>query len=183
MHFSLKIITITITIFFLGLLTPVVNAAATDVYLVYAGKNRKLKAEIFGELSGPFSVKTYNVGLLGLADYSGVQKVVSKISKAKTVVLLYDTAAEAFKGSTIKTDLILVNSVKTNLKSQKKIFYIIDSRTDISKIGKELKTSIISSIADLTDTDADVLIIDESTIKIPKILKALLNEKLRQVKQ
>ena len=183
MRLSLKILTITITIFLLGLFTPVVDAAVADVYLVYSGKNRKLKKDIIEGLSGDFSVKAYNVGLLGLADYSGVQKVVSKISKAKMVMMLHDTAAEAFKGSTIKTDLIVVNSVNTALKSQKKIFYIIDTKTDISKIGKELKTSIISSIADLTDTVADVLIIDESTIKISKILKVLLNEQLRRVKQ
>ncbi len=180
MRLLLKILTI--TIFLLGLLTPVVNAAVADVYLVYAGKNRKLKTEVFEELSGTFSVKTYNVGLLGLADYSGVQKVVSKISKAKIVMMLHDAASEAFKGSTIKTDLILFNSVNTTLKSQKKIFYIIDTKTDISKIGKELKTSVISSVADLTNTDADVLIIDENIIKISEIVKTLLNEQLRRVK-
>jgi len=177
MRFSLKILTITITVFILGLCTPVVDAAVADVYLVYSGKSRKLKGELIEGISGDFSVKTYNVGLLGLADYSGLQKVVSKISRAGVVVMLHDTAMEAFKGNTISTNLIIVNSIKTNVKSQNKICYIVDKSVDVSELGNDLKTSIISSIAELNDNGADVLIIDESTINILKVLRAVLKER------
>ena len=177
MRLSLKILTITITVFILVLLKPVLNAAVADVYLVYSGKSRKLKEEIVEELSGDFSVNTYNTGLLGLADYSGLQKVVSKISRARVVVMLHDTTMEAFNGNTFKTNLIVVNSIKTNVMSQNKIRYILDKSVDVSELGNELNTSIISSIAELNDNGADVLIIDESTINISKVLRAILKER------
>jgi len=174
MRLLLKILTI--TVFILVLCMPVVDAAAADVYLLYSGKSRKLKEEIVEGISGDFSVKTYNTGLLGLADYSGLQKVMSKISRARVVVMLFDTTMEAFKGNTFKTNLIVVNSVKTNVKSQNKIRYIVDKSVDVSGLGNDLKISIISSMAELNDNGADVLIIDESTINILKALRAVLKE-------
>jgi hypothetical protein len=184
MRLSLKIITITITVFILVLFTPFMDAVA-DVYLVYSGKNRKLKEEIVEGISGDFPVKTYNTGLLELADYSGLQKVVSKISRARVVVMLYDTTMEAFKGNTfhtdliviIHTDLIVINSSKTNVMPQNKIRYILDKSVDVSELGNDLNTSIISSIAELNDNGADVLIIDESTINISKVLRAILKDR------
>ena len=174
MRLSLKILTI--TVFILVLFTPVMDAAVADVYLVYSVKSRKLKEEIVEGISGDFSVKTYNTGLLGLADYSGLQKVVSKISRARVVVMLHDTTMEAFNGNTIRTNLIVINSVKTNVMSQNKIRYILDKSIDVSELGNDLNTSIISTIAELNDNGADVLIIDESTINILKVLRAVLKE-------
>ena len=175
MRLPLKILTIAITVFVLGLCSPVVDAAGADVYLVYAGRNRELKKAIIEGISRDFSVKTYNTSLLGLADYSGIQKVVGKISEARVVVMLLDTTMDAFKGSTIRTDLIVVNSVRATIKAENKVLYIVDTNADITELGKGLKTSRISSISDLKNLEADVIIIDESVISIPKVLITILN--------
>jgi hypothetical protein len=66
---------------------------ATDVYLVYAGADKDVMKEIKDALAD-LKVKSYNVDLLAMADYSGKQKAVAKLSKAKVVVLVKDKPAE-----------------------------------------------------------------------------------------
>lgn len=72
-------------------LTPLpVKAADVDVYIVYVGTDRAIKTELKSQLFDGLTVKTYNTKLLAMADYSGKQKAVAKISKAKLVVLIKD---------------------------------------------------------------------------------------------
>jgi len=86
--------------FLLAFIAVVPSANATDVFLVYAGEDKSIKKEVEDSLAKDFKVKSYNVDLLALADYSGKQKAISKISKAKLVVFIKDKAAEILdKGS------------------------------------------------------------------------------------
>lgn len=72
-------------------LTPLpVKAAGVDVYIIYLGTDKSIKTELKRQLSDGLTVKTYNTNLLAMADYSGKQKAVAKISKAKLVVLIKD---------------------------------------------------------------------------------------------
>ncbi len=80
-----------------------VSAANVDVYLVYAGTEKAIAKTIKKKLSGDFKVKTYNVDLLALADYSGKQKVASKLAKARVVVLIRDKPGEILSDTSFKT--------------------------------------------------------------------------------
>ena len=70
-------------------------ASATDIYLVYGGSDKASMKEIKKALPGDLKVKSYNVDMLAMADYSGKQKAVSKLSRAKVVVLINGKAQEA----------------------------------------------------------------------------------------
>jgi hypothetical protein len=72
-------------------------AKATDIYLVYSGANKETKEEIQEALPETIEVKSYNAYLLAIADYSGKQKVIAKLSQAKMIVMLDEEAKEAFE--------------------------------------------------------------------------------------
>ncbi|PCJ47064.1 MAG: hypothetical protein COA99_01690 [Moraxellaceae bacterium] len=75
-----------------------VNAAAPDIYLVYAGSDKSLAKSIKKSLSSKGKIKLYNASILLMADYSGKQKAVARLSKAKLVVFV--------SGAAKPTDLI-----------------------------------------------------------------------------
>ena len=64
------------------------HAAGVDVYLVYVGADKSVKNNIVSALPEQLVVKHYNASMLKMADYSGKQKVVTKLSKAKLVVFI-----------------------------------------------------------------------------------------------
>ncbi len=74
-------------------------AYAVDIYLVYAGSDKPIQKELKAALSSNFQVKSYNVDMLAMADYSGKQKAISKIAKAKLVVLVNNKPEEALEGA------------------------------------------------------------------------------------
>ena len=64
------------------------SAWAVDVYVVYSGREGNLRKSVTNVMSSNLSVKSYNVDLLALADYSGKQKAVGKISRASVVIIV-----------------------------------------------------------------------------------------------
>lgn len=122
-----------------GLVAPS-TASAVDAYVLYDGKSKKEKKTFLAALPKALSVKSYNVDLLAVADYSGKQKAISKFQKASVVVILLDGPMKVLKGSTVKKDLIIVNSKMATVKSDSWRLHVLAKGTDISKIGKRLKT-------------------------------------------
>ncbi len=70
------------------------SALATDIYLVYSGKDKGVSKELKKALPSDLKVKSYNVDLLAMADYSGKQKAIAKLSRAKLVVLIKEKPKE-----------------------------------------------------------------------------------------
>lgn len=66
------------------------QAADVSVYLVYVGADKKTVKSIRSSLPKGLSVRKYNASMLLMADYSGKQKVIAKLSKAKLVVFMGD---------------------------------------------------------------------------------------------
>jgi len=83
------------TLFFAGFFVVIPSHSfAQDIYIVYAGTDKNIQKELKSVLSENFKVKSFNVGLLAMADYTGKQKAITKISKAKVVVLINEKPAE-----------------------------------------------------------------------------------------
>ncbi|PCJ99337.1 MAG: hypothetical protein COA45_04665 [Zetaproteobacteria bacterium] len=74
-------------------------ASATDIYLVYSGANRDIKNQIQDALSSELDIKSYNTSLLVIADYSGKQKVIAKLSQAGLVVMLDENSIQDLDNS------------------------------------------------------------------------------------
>ena len=134
-------------------LTLTVWAGDTDIYLVYSGKNRSEKVSLEKALSKQLTTKSYNVSLLALADYSGKQKAVAKLERAKVVVVLADTPFKLLKGTTLKRDVLVVKSVKKGIDSDTLFLRIFERGTNLEGIDPS-KTLTVSSFEDLEDSSA-----------------------------
>ncbi|HEB52761.1 MAG TPA: hypothetical protein ENI87_05860 [bacterium] len=60
-------------------------------------------------------VSVFNMKLLKVADYSGVQKAVAKFDRAKLVVVLGARAAKPLKKTKLRTNVILVNAAASKV--------------------------------------------------------------------
>ncbi len=117
--------------------TPAVAGSGVDVYIVFAGKDKKEKKAIKKAMPDNLTVKFYNVDLLALADYSGKQKAIAKLEKAKVVVFVKDAPHELLEGISLATAVVIFNSAKSGVQSASKTLYVVG--TGIS-LGGGLKT-------------------------------------------
>ena len=144
------------------------TARQVDVYVVYGGGDRNARDELLEALPDGLSVRSYNSNLLALADYSGKQKVLSKLETARVVVILSESALEHLQGRLVGTDLVIVRSVSTALTSDGHTLHVLTSGTDVSALGRSLNTLAVGALADLADEarvrTADVVFIDEGAI-------------------
>lgn len=144
------------------------SAFGQDVYVAYAGKDKSLKNALTEALSKDLRIKTYNVDLLGIADYSGVQKAAAKLSRAKVVVLLRDGPSDMLKGSTIDAEIVIVNSLKRSVKSSAGTVYVLGNSLDTPRISADLTRVDIASREDLENLSSlapgNVFVVDESNI-------------------
>jgi hypothetical protein len=149
------------------------GASAQDIYVAYAGKDKKVKNALTDILSKDLQIKTYNVDLLGIADYSGVQKAAAKLSRAKVVVLLHDGPSDMLKGSTIDAEVVIVNSLKRSVKSRAGALYVLGKTSDTSRISSDMNRVDISSKKDLIDRSemkpGDVFVVDETSISMNEV--------------
>lgn len=132
----------------------------TDVYIVHSGKDKEEKSALKKALGGDFKLKFYNVDLLALADYSGKQKAIIKLEKARIVIFIKDAPHELLEGSTLNTKVIIFNSGKDNLKSKVKTLYLLD-KTIAPPGGNTVRAS---SGSDLNKAEAirnaDAVVVD-----------------------
>ncbi len=121
----------------------------TDVYVVYTGKSKRDKNKLKNVIPEKFTVRAYNADLLSLTDYSGKHKVISKISRAKMIVILHDAAMDIMKGTNFNTDLLIVNSVKSSVNSSKLRLFVVAKGTNISNLGDNVKMLEAANVNDL----------------------------------
>ena len=177
-----RIFAIVLALFFvMGAHIPV--AWGLDVYVVYAGKVKKQKSQLVKQLPGDLSVKSYNVDLLALADYSGKQKAISKLSKARLVVILEDPPLEILDGSKFKTDLVITNSNQTTVTSDKWTLYVVTDGVDVSKLGKRSKILHAATPGDLQDKDAissaSVVVVDGKALELYQAVSLIAKTRLQ----
>ena len=161
------------TIFFLA---SGQTLSAQDVYVVYSGKGKAFKTEVVRTLKAQkLDVKEYNADLLALADYSGKQKVVTKISRADVVIVIGDKPMKNLKGTKIKSNLIIVSSTSKDVKATEELKYVVDQKTKLTGLsGKQLE---VKAADDLKDEDgmekADILIVHQPAMSLPGTIGAL----------
>jgi len=110
-------------------------AYAQDVYVIYNSKDKAAKNALVKALPSDFKVKTYNVNLLALADYSGKQKVLAKLERARLIVIFRDKPMRVLKGTKLKRDLVVVESVADSVTSETWRLYVVAAGRS-SKQGK-----------------------------------------------
>ncbi len=168
---------ISMLLFIMSFSTPLVWGAA-DVYLIYSGKNKADKNLFKKAFPKDLKVKAYNADLLAVADYSGIQKAVSKFDKASVIVILNDRPMEMLKDAKLKKTLIIVHSVKEGFTSESLRLYVLKEGTDFSTLGESIRKKNVASMDDLADEKeiraADVLLIDEKTLEIQQVVSQLI---------
>lgn len=92
-----------------------VYAASIDVYLVYSSADKDIKSQLNEKLPADLKVKSYNATLLTMADYSGKQKAVAKLSGARVVVLINEQVVEILGNPDFKVSLIINGSGDDNV--------------------------------------------------------------------
>ncbi len=84
------------------------TASAQDAYVVYASADKQLLREVKEQTPDHIKTRTYNIGLLSLADYSAKQKVRAKLMQADYLIFLSDEARSPFKGNLRKENEAIV---------------------------------------------------------------------------
>ena len=151
------------------------TAWAIDVYVVYSGRDKALATQVVSALSRDLSVKKYNADLLALADYSGKQKAVAKISRAQLIVILRDRPMNLFRGSRIRGNLIIVDSAKGNVRSSELLIYVVDRDTNTSGLTGSKLT--VKTKGDLKDKDkvlsAKVVLVDQAAVRLQEAVSLI----------
>ena len=156
-----------------------VLAAGLDVYVVYAGKEKKLKNSLVETLPAHLEVKSYNTDLLGLGDYSAVQKVASRLSRAKVVLIVGDGAMTALSNASIRTSLVMVNLANNVIRSSDEVFYVLGSGVDSSALSPDLRTTLVSTEDDVISAETDVVVLREGSLALEKAVAALLKSRFQ----
>ena len=156
-----------------------VLAADLDVYIVYAGKEKKLKKSLVETLPEHLQVKSYNTDLLGLGDYSAVQKVASRLSRAKVVVIVGDGAMAALSNASIRTSLVVVNLANNVVRSSDEVLYIMASGVDSSGLSPKLRTTLVSTEDDIISAETDVVVLREGGLALEKAVAVLLKSRFQ----
>jgi len=143
------------------------TAQGVDVYVVYSGRDGGLRNQVVSAMSRNLDVKTYNVDLLALADYSGKQKAVSKISRAGVVVIVGSRPMQLLNKTKIKSNLLVVGSTSTGVKATEARIYVLGQGSSAAGLGSLLS---VSSPEDLDDRrkvqSAGAVLVDESGMTV-----------------
>ena len=159
--------------------THTVLAADVDVYIVYAGKEKKIKNSLVETLPERLQVKSYNTDLLGLGDYSAVQKVASRLSRAKVVVIVGDGAMTALNNASIRTSLIVVNLSNNVIRSSDEVLYVLGSEIDSYRLSPNLRTTLVSTEDDIRSAETDVVVLKEGSLALEKAVAVLLKSRFQ----
>jgi len=144
--------------------------SAVDAYVIYGGKNKTEKKIFLAKLPKEVSVKSYNVDLLAVADYSGKQKALAKFQKASVIVLLLNDPMKILMGSILKPNLIIVQSAMETVKSETLTLYVLSKDFDISPLVKRVKVleatnhDALKKLKDLESVD--VIRVDEKFLDV-----------------
>lgn len=143
---------------------------ALDAYVIYSGKNYQEKESFLATLPKEFSVKSYNADLLAVADYSGKQKALTKFQRASVIVILLDEPMQLLRGATVKSNLVIVQSVMTSVKSEARTLYVLSQGTDFAQLGGKLKTLTAINQENFPNKKelqgADLVLVEEKTLHV-----------------
>ena len=143
---------------------------ALDAYVVYSGKNHQEKERFLAALPKELSRKSYNIARLNGGDYSEKQKTLAKFKNASVVVFLLDEPMMALRGSTLSSDLIIVQSLMTSVKSEARTLYVLSQDMDSAQLEEQLK--ILHRTADVVRVKEKTLpVIAAASLVTAKILK------------
>lgn len=171
---------LTVLVFLVGAVTLEARpgrGADLEVYVVYSGKNKDERNALLEKLSGKFRVKTYNVDLLAVADYSGKQKVLAKLSQAPIIIFMKDTPSKILKGNKVNRTLLLVKTVSQGVRSTTWSLHVLEKGAELGPLGnKELLE--VSTMDDLGDVEAlkkaDAVIVDGNSVDFYGAVSTLL---------
>ena len=143
---------------------------ALDAYVVYSGKDYQDKEIFMATLSKDFSLKSYNIDLLTVGDYSQKQKALAKFKKASAIVFLFDEPMKVLSGSTLSPDLIIVQSIMTSVKSKTRTLYVLSQDMDSAQLEQQLK--VLRRTAEIVRVKEKTLdVIAAASLLTAKILK------------
>ncbi len=161
---------------------PALTARQVDVYIVYASSDRDAKNELIDALPEGLSVKSYNSNLLALADYTGQQKALSKLELASVVVIISDAPLDHVSGRLADANVLLVNTVSTELTSDQQTIHVLDSGTDVAALGRNVTAINASGEADLADRTrveaANIIFVDIGTLTASRGLSLIIQRLL-----
>ena len=152
-----------------------------DVYLVYSAQNSRARDLMRANLPTEISVKTYNLDLLAIADYSGKQKAIAKFERARLIILLGDRTIEILERMVVNRNLLIVGSSKSPVSSEKLTFHILRGSDSLDN----LETARILEAASEDDLksgekirSSDVILVDEKSLNfyeaVSLVVQALL---------
>ena len=141
---------------------------AQDVYVIYPGKDKVAKEQLVSALPSRLKVKSYNVNLLAIADYSAKQKILLKIQRAKIIIMLHDRTMEILDGTKVKKDLLIVQSSRTSVDSESWKAHIVGKTADMAELkGQVLKVGQPQDLADPTAIrSANVIVVDTESVNV-----------------
>lgn len=154
--------------------------AATDVYVVFSSKSTALKKTVAAALKETLSVKTYNVDMLALADYSGKQKVIAKFSRAGVSVILGDAPLDALKGSSFGSHLIITSGAGDELASNKMKVYAIPKGASIPGVSQDQVVEVSAATALSGGLKSGYVYVLDSGLSMEDAIKALVTGLLGQ---
>lgn len=95
--------------------SPSSIATGVDVYLVYLGADKSVQKQLKADLPGNLKVKAYNAGILTMADYSGKQKAIGKLSQAKVVALVTEKPLALLENHQFKNSVVISNGDQADI--------------------------------------------------------------------
>jgi hypothetical protein len=138
------------------------RAQDVDVYLVYSGRARAEKNAIAEALASHLNVTEYNADLLALADYSGKQRVIARMGRARVVVVVSDRAMELVGGGETAAVLVVVGSGSDTFASTSGTSYVVRSETSVSARGTVRSINALSDIMASDAASGGVFTVDSS---------------------
>ena len=167
---------------FSGLTAPALTARQVDVYIVYASSDRAAKNELTDALPEGLSSKSYNSNLLALADYSGKQKALSKLERASVVVILNDAPLDHLSGRLADAVVLLVNTIGTELTSDRQTIHVLESGTDVAALGRNMTAINASGEGDLADRarveSVNIIFVNVGTLTTSRTLSLIIQRLL-----
>ncbi len=172
-------------LFGLFILFGVIDAsaqAATDIFVVYTGRNTAEKDQLMNALPKNISTRAYNVDYLAFSDYTGLNKAVARMNQSKMIIIIQDTPMLILKGARLRTNLLVAQSAKQTVRSSEWTLHVVGENVNLG----DFKTSArrkISSVNDLgTEQDLralNLLVVNEQTVSIQDVISRVAGKTVR----
>ena len=142
------------------------TVTAQSVYVLYASDSSKQMKELKRTLAEKVTVKSYNVKLLALADYSGKQKAVARFDKSDLVIILGKSALKPMKGSKFQPPVLVLDTSRKGVSSEAQLLYVVNGKTNVQKLGSKVTKVSADQMGKMTRdaiADTNVVVVDRSS--------------------